>query len=186
VVRNQLAALNAESDVPIVVAGHSFGGLVMTNAVTDVPNIKALVYVMGLAPDQGETVAFLEQNYTTLPSNQALVPNGPDGRLLLTQPDYLKYFAPDVDHRDAHSLAVTQGPFDGARFNYPSGPPAWKQVKSVYYVVAGNDQMIPPQLEEYLAKRMNAKTTVLVGASHAGLISQAAKVADVILEAASS
>ena len=100
VVKNQLAALNAESDVPIVVAGHSFGGFVITNAVTDTPNIKALVYVMGSAPDEGETVTFLEQNYTTPPSNEAFVPNGPDGRLILTQPDYLKYFAPDVDPRD--------------------------------------------------------------------------------------
>ena len=184
VVKNQLAALNAESDMPIVVAGHSFGGFAITNAVTDAPNIKALVYVMGFAPDEGETVTFLEQNYTALPSNQVFVPNGPDGRLLLTQPDYLKYFAPDVNPRDARVLAATQGPLDGGRFTYPSGPPAWRQVKNIHYIVADEDQMIPPALESWFAKRMKAKTTVLKGASHAGLISQADKVAKVILDAA--
>ena len=184
VVKGQLAALNAESDVPIVVAGHSFGGFVITNAVTDVPNVKALVYVMGFAPDEGETVTSLEQNYTKLPSNQAFIPTGPDGRLLLSQPDYLKFFAPDVEPCDARVLAATQGPLDGARFSYPSGPPAWKQIENIHYVIASDDQMIPPPLESWFAKRMKAKTTVLEGASHAGLISQAGKVAQVILDAA--
>lgn len=184
VVKNQLAALNAQSNTPIVVAGHSFGGFVITNAVTDAPNVKGLVYVMGFAPDEGETVTFLEKNYTALPSNQVFVPNGPDGRLLLTQPDYLKYFAPDVNRRDAKVLAATQGPLDSGRFAYPSGPPAWKQIENLHYIVADQDQMIPPALEVWFAKRMNAKTTVLKGASHAALISQADKVAAVILEAA--
>ena len=75
VVKNQLVALNDESDLPIVVAGHSFGGFANTNAVTDAPNIKALVYIMGFGPDEGEAVTFLEQNYTALPSGQVFVPN---------------------------------------------------------------------------------------------------------------
>lgn len=186
VVKNQLAALNAANNAPIVVVGHSFGGFVITNAARDVPNIKSLVYVMAFAPDEGESVVSLEKNYTTLPSNKAFIPNGPDGRLVLSQADYLQYFAPDVDEDDAMVLAATQGPSDSGRFTYVSGPPAWKQVKDLHYIVAENDQIIPPALEGWLANRMKADTTTLKGSSHAGLISQADEVAKVILKAAKS
>ncbi|KAJ4256847.1 hypothetical protein NW762_008943 [Fusarium torreyae] len=182
-VKEAIHTLNNENEVPIVVVGHSFGGFSITNAATDEPNIKSLVYVMAFAPDEGETVTELGKNYTTLESNKLFYPDAA-GRLLLSQPAYLKYFAPDVDTCEAKVLAATQGPFDATRFEYPSGKPAWKQVENKHYIVATKDQIIQPELEEFFAKRIGAKKHVLQGASHAGLWSRGKEVADAILEAA--
>lgn len=182
-VKEAIYTLNNESSVPITVVGHSFGGFVITNAVTDAPNIKSLVYVMGFAPDEGETVTKLGANYTALEAYKHFTPDT-SGRFLLPQPDYLKYFAPDVDPRDAKVLAATQGPFDAGRFHYESGKPAWKQVKNIHYIIAEKDQIIQPKLQAYFAKCLHAKTHELKGSSHSGLYSQGKRVADVILEAA--
>ncbi|GJN69627.1 alpha/beta hydrolase family domain-containing protein [Purpureocillium lilacinum] len=185
VVRTALKTLNSQSNVPIVVAGHSFGGFAITNAATDTPNIKALVYVMAFAPDEGETVNTLSVGYTPLESYKYFLPDA-DGRLVLAQPEFLKYFAPDVDHADARVLAAAQGPFDAGRFDFASGEPAWKEVKTIHYVIAEKDQIIQPELQAFMAKRINAKTHTLKDASHAGLYSHGDAVADVILEAANS
>ena len=184
-VKEALQTLNKESDVPIVVVGHSFGGWSMTNAATDEPNIHSLVYVMAFAPDEGETVASLGKNYTTTEASQHFRPNAA-GRISLPQPDFLKYFAPDVEKTAAKVLASAQGPADTARFQFPSGKPAWKQVKNLYYIAASEDQLIQPELEKWMAARMGAKLTVLEGASHCGLVSRGKQVADVILQAARS
>lgn len=183
IVKSTLERLNEASAEPIVVVGHSFGGLVITNAATDTPNVKALVYVQAFAPDQGESVASLGSGYPDLESAKHFVPEG-SGRLLLPQDDFVKYFAPDVDPQEAQVLAATQGPCDGDRFGYVSGSPAWKQVKRVHYVVGQKDQIIQPELQRFFAKRIGGETYELKGASHAGLISQAEKVADIILKAA--
>lgn len=182
-VKEAIQTLNSENDVPIVVAGHSFGGFVITNAVTDEPNIKSMVYVMAFAPDEGETVTGLGKNYTALEAYKYFTPDAV-GRLYLPEPDYLKYFAPDVDVRDAKVLSATQGPFDAGRFEFPSGKPAWKQVKNLFYTIGQNDQIIQPELEAFMAKRMGAKTYELPGSSHAGLYSHGERVAEIILEAA--
>lgn len=159
-VKEAIHTLNHQSNVPIVVAGHSFGGFVMTNAVADEPNIKALVYVMGFAPDEGETVTEMGKNYTTPESYAHFQPDAA-GHLLLSQPNYLKYFAPDANETDGMLLAATQGPFDPQRFEWKSGFPAWKQVKDIYYTIAQKDQLIQPDLQAFMAKRMGAKTTEL-------------------------
>jgi pimeloyl-ACP methyl ester carboxylesterase len=182
-VKSAIQTLNQNSSAPIVVVGHSFGGFMITNAAVDEPNIKSLVYVMGFAPDEGETAAELGANFPAVESAKLFAPVA-DGRVALSQPDYLTYFAPDVAPVEAKSLAATQGPFDPARFTFPSGPPAWKQVKNLYYITASNDQIIPPEEENFFAHRMGAKLTTLEGASHAGLWSQGEEVAKVILEAA--
>ena len=169
--------------MPIVVARHSFGGLAISNAVTDEPNIKSMVYVMGFAPDEGETVTELGKNYTALESYKHVTPDAA-GRLYLPKPDYLKYFAPDVDLRDAKVLATTQGPFDAGRFEFASGKPAWRLVKNLFYTIAQDDQIIQPELQAFMAKRIGAKTYELPRSSHAGLYSHRERVAEIILEAA--
>ncbi|KAF5863580.1 hypothetical protein ETB97_009824 [Aspergillus alliaceus] len=183
VVRAALKGLNDASSEPIVVVGHSFGGLVITNAATNIPNIKALVYVQAFAPDEGEVVGQLASNFPSLESAKRFVPEG-SGRLTLPETDFLAYFAPDVTRREARVLAATQGPCDPGRFNFVSGKPSWKQIKNLYYIVGENDQIIHPGLEAWFAERMRAKTYTLKGASHAGLISQGEKVAEIVLEAA--
>lgn len=184
-VKQTLETLNNESSAPIVVAAHSFGGFVMTNAVTDVPNIKALVYVHAFAPDEGESVASLDANYTALESAEHFIQDSA-GRLYLSQQDYLRYFAPDVEPEHAKVLAAVQGPFDSGRFDFVSGKPAWKQINHISYVIAENDQIIQPEMQRFFSKRLGAKTYELRGSSHAGLYSRAKEVADIILTAARS
>lgn len=175
--------INSASDVPIVVASHSFGGLTATNAVTDTPNIKGLVYISSFAPDEGESVGQLTANYPPLDSAKHLVSEG-TGRLIFPQYDFVKYFAPDLDPHKAKVLAVTQGPFSPDRFSFVSGKPAWKQIKNIHYVISEKDQIVQPEIQAFFAQRLGAKTHTLRGASHAGLISQGEKVAEVILQAA--
>lgn len=184
VVKTALADLNQHSSDPIVVVGHSFGGLVITNAVTDVPNVSAMVYVHAFAPDEGETPGNLSAEYP-LPSAQLFIPQ-PDGRVVLSQPDFLKYFAPDLPEPEASVYAAVQGPFTPTAFEFVTGKPAWRQIKNLSYIVAGKDQIISPDLEAFFAKRMGAKTTVIPDASHIGLVSHAKEVSEVILAAAGS
>ncbi|KAG0291535.1 hypothetical protein BGZ96_005096 [Linnemannia gamsii] len=175
-------ALGTIKSGPIVLVGHSFGGLAISLAAYNNTNVTSLVYVAAFALNEGESVASIGKNYHPLPSNQHFVPDSA-GRLTLPQDLYLKYFCPDVDRKEAEVMAVTQGPCDAARFSYVSGPPAWKQLPT-YYVVAENDQIIQPEMEAFFAERMKAKKTIKVPASHAVLVSHPKEVAGIILEAA--
>ncbi|KAG0090605.1 hypothetical protein BGZ93_009227, partial [Podila epicladia] len=107
-----------------------------------------------------------------------------NGMVTLSQPNFVKYFAPDVDKNKAKVMAAVQGPSDQGRFAWKSGPPAWKQ-KPSWYVVAGKDEIISPDIEEFCAKRMNARRVVKVpGSSHAVMVSHPKEVAAVIMAAA--
>ncbi|KAF9310133.1 hypothetical protein BG003_008885 [Podila horticola] len=168
---------------PVVIVGHSFGGVVITNAAYDASNVAGLVYVAAFGPDEGETVTDLGKNYKALPASKLFVPDSA-GRVMLSQPDFVEYFAPDVEKTKAKVMAAVQGPCDQGRYVWKSGPSAWKQ-KPSWHVVAGNDQIIQPELEMFCAKRMNAKKVVNVpGASHAVMVSHPKAVAAVILAAA--
>lgn len=168
---------------PVVMVGHSFGGFVISNAAYNESSVAALVYVAAFGPDEGESAVDLGKNYTSLPSNQVFVPDSA-GRVTLSQPNFVKYFAPDVDVQKARVMAAVQGPSDGARFAWKSGPPAWKH-KPSYYIVSEHDQIIQPELELFCAERMKAKKIVKVpGASHAVMVSHPKEVANLILEAA--
>ncbi|KAF9908000.1 hypothetical protein EC991_010348 [Linnemannia zychae] len=177
-------ALAAIKSGPIVLVGHSFGGLVISHAATGNTNISSLVYVAAFALDKGESVAGLGKSYKPLPSNQQFVPDSA-GRLTLPQDLFLKYFAPDVESKQAKIMAAAQGPCDAARFGYVSAAPAWREFPN-YYVVAEKDQVIQPEMEAFFAERMKAKKTVKLSASHAVLVSHAKEVAAVILEAAAA
>ncbi|KAF9302526.1 hypothetical protein BGZ74_005228 [Mortierella antarctica] len=168
---------------PVVIVGHSFGGYVISNAAYNAPNVAALVYVAAFGPDEGETALDLGKNFTVLPSNKLFVPDSA-GRVILSQPNFVKYFAPDVDKKKAMVMAAVQGPSDQGRFSWKSGPPAWKQ-KPSWHVVAGGDQIIQPELEMFCAQRMKSKKTVKVpGASHAVMVSHPKVVAAMIVVAA--
>ncbi|KAG0016875.1 hypothetical protein BGZ81_011018 [Podila clonocystis] len=168
---------------PVVIVGHSFGGVVVTNVAYNASNVAALVYVAAFGLDEGETVVDLGKNYTALPSNQLFVPDS-NGMVTISQPNFVKYFAPDVDKKKAKVMAAVQGPTDQGRFAWKSGPPAWKQ-KPSWYVVAGNDQAIQPELQMFCAQRMKAKKIVNVpGSSHAVMVSHPKEVAAVIMAAA--
>ncbi|KAG0231695.1 hypothetical protein BGW42_008710 [Actinomortierella wolfii] len=167
---------------PVILVGHSFGGVVITNAGNH-EKVKALVYVAAFVPDHNQTAADLGKKYKPLPSSSAFQFDK-QGRFYLKPSDYVQYFAPDIPERKAYTLAATQGLSDAARFAWNSGPPAWKD-KPSYVVVAENDQIIQPDLEKWEAENIGAKKIVSVpNASHAVMISHPQVVADIIIEAA--
>ncbi|KAG0280779.1 hypothetical protein BGZ95_008684 [Linnemannia exigua] len=99
---------------PIVLVSHSFGGLVFTQTSHGNNNIPSLVYIAAFAPDQGESIVELSKGYQVLPSSQNFIPDGA-GQLTLSQDNFLKYFAPDVDEKQAKIMTAAQGPCDVAR-----------------------------------------------------------------------
>ncbi|MFF4894768.1 alpha/beta fold hydrolase [Streptomyces sp. NPDC001068] len=171
-----------ELEGPVVVVGHSFGGVVITQAAHDAPNVSALVYVAAFAPDEGESAQSLGEPFGQLESASHFVVDK-QGRFTLPQDLFPGYFCPDVDPARARVLAAVQGASDVARFGFVSGPPAWRE-HPTHFVVAGNDRIIPPALERFVAERMNARTTVAESAGHLVMVSQPQVVAQAVLEAA--
>jgi pimeloyl-ACP methyl ester carboxylesterase len=168
-------------DAPVVVVGHSFGGVVITQAAHNAPNVSALVYVAAFAPDANESAADLVGRFPALESAKYIVIDK-NGFFAFPQDQFPRLFAQDVDPVEARVLAAVQGPADAARFPFKSGPPAWREHPS-WYIVAEADGIINPDLERWMAKRMEAKTTSVPGASHALMVSRPREVANVILAA---
>ena len=169
-------------DAPVVVVGHSFGGVVITQAAHSAPNVSALVYVAAFAPDADESAADMVGRFPALESAKYIIVDK-NGFFAFPQDQFPRLFAQDVNPVEARVMAAVQGPADAARFPFKSGPPAWREHPS-WYVVAAADGIIHPDLERWMAKRMGAKTTVLPGASHAVMVSRPREVANVILAAA--
>lgn len=167
---------------PVVIVGHSFGGVVITQAAHDAPNVSAMVYVAAFAPDEGESVQTLGEPFGQLESASHFKIDK-QGRFTLPQDRFPTYFCPDVEPTQAKVMAAAQGASDAARFGFVSGPPAWRE-HPTHFVVSENDQIIPPALERFCAQRMGAKTTIAEGAGHAVMVSQPRVVAQAILEAA--
>jgi pimeloyl-ACP methyl ester carboxylesterase len=180
-----LSSVLATITGPIILVGHSYGGVLITNAATGNPNVKALVYVAAFAPDLGETVG---QILAMNPGTQAAPPNltfrpYPGGVDTYIAPSaFHDVFCADVPADTAAVMAATQRPINVAALGEPSGTPAWKTIPS-WYLVASNDQAIPPATEQFMAKRAGA-TTVEIASSHVAMISHPAAVTDLILDAA--
>jgi pimeloyl-ACP methyl ester carboxylesterase len=171
-------------DAPVVVVGHSFGGVVITQAAHNASNVSALVYIAAFAPDASESAADLVGRFPALESGKYIVVDK-NGFFAFPQDQFPRLFAQDVDPIEARVLAVVQGPADAARFPFKSGPPAWREHPS-WYLVAEADGIINPDLERWMAQRIDAKTTSVPGASHAVMVSRPREVANVILAAASA
>lgn len=169
-------------DAPVVVVGHSFGGVVISQAAHSAANVSALVYVAAFAPDTNESAADLVGRFPALESAKYIVVDK-NGFFAFPQDQFPRLFAQDVDPVEARVMAAVQGPADAARFAFKSGPSAWREHPS-WYVVAEADGIINPELERWMAQRMDAKTTSVPGASHAVMVSHPREVANVILAAA--
>src|SRR4051794_38818486 len=177
---------------PIVLVGHSYGGVVITNAATGNPNVKALVYIAAYAPDQGDTVLSLGQlgkegqiGPSTLDIRNFPNPDGSIGQEGTIKLDaFHKIFAADLSKKLARNMSLAQRPASLVALGEPSGPPAWKTIPS-YYMIAGADKAIGADVEKAMAKRISPKKTVTIkGASHVVMISQPKTTADFILDAA--
>ncbi|MEV6415665.1 alpha/beta hydrolase [Kribbella sp. NPDC051718] len=190
--RDYLAAITG----PIVLAGHSYGGFVITDAATGNPNVKALVYIDAFAPDQGESIgsltagsgSILEPALTNPASVLRLTgypgaPAGAGDSYVLPQ-TFATGFANDLPRNKAALLAATQTPFATGGFSEPSTTPAWKTIPS-WALISRQDKVIPPHSQKLMSARAHAHVTEIDG-SHLSLISQPDQVTRVIVKAATT
>jgi pimeloyl-ACP methyl ester carboxylesterase len=159
-----------------VLVGHSYGGFVITNAATGNPNVKALVYVAAFAPDEGDTVGGLSGRE---PDSLLLAPGNltprtfptPDGQQApegyITPSAFRNVFAGDLPKAQTDFMASAQRPAALSSLSEPSGPPAWKTIRS-WAVVAGRDNTIGTRNVRFMAKRARAKILNVKRASTRG------------------
>jgi pimeloyl-ACP methyl ester carboxylesterase len=169
----------ARQDGPTVLVGHSFSGMIVTEAGLH-PNVSALVYVAARAPDAGEDYAALAKTFPTPPATAGIVFDGDEGRL--TEVAFLRDFAGDLPAAKARVLYAVQQPFNRALLTGRTTHAAWRS-KPSFYAVSTEDRTINPDLERFMAKRMGAKT-IEVKASHLSMISHPGEITALILEAA--
>jgi pimeloyl-ACP methyl ester carboxylesterase len=164
----------------VVLVGHSYGGVVVTEAGTD-PKVAGLVYIAAFAPDAGESIETLIQNpLPGAPVPPILPPQ--DGFLLLDRSKFAASFAADVNADQATFMADSQVPWGVQAFAGAVSQPAWRS-KPSWYLVTTEDKMIPPDAQRFMSKRAGAKVVEAKG-SHAIYVSQPDAVASLIEEAA--
>ena len=186
VVQNPLTSLEADvtatsrvlarQDGPAILVGHSYGGVVITEA-GKADNVAALVYVAAFVPDAGESLLAMIEGGAPPP----LQPSD-DGFLFFDPAVFGGAFAGDLSKEQAAFLTDSQVPVAAAAFGAPVTEPAWK-AKPTWQLIATDDHIIPPEAQRHWAERAGA-TIVEVGGSHAVIISQPEAVADLIEEAA--
>jgi pimeloyl-ACP methyl ester carboxylesterase len=179
----RLRQVLARQDRPTIVAGHSYGGQIMTALGTDAPNVVGLVYVAAFGLDEGESIGAL---LTQGPPSPALAHLDVDqqGFAWLAEDDFVNHFAADVDPIKAKVMYAVQQPLAGSALGEVMGVPAWKSLPS-WYLVADGDQAIPPDAERQFAKRMGA-TTVEVPTNHVAMVSHPDDVVKLVKDAAES
>ncbi len=171
----------ARADGPVLLVGHSYGGAVISEAGND-PKVAGLVYVAAFAPDADQGAGDLGHDLPAPPGLAELRPDS-GGFLKLTDKGIEDFFAPDLPMAERKVMVAIQGPTNGAALGGKVTTAAWK-AKPSWYVVAGADKMIPPDLERRFAKAMNAKTIEVNGASHVVMLSHPDEVAKLIIQAA--
>jgi pimeloyl-ACP methyl ester carboxylesterase len=184
-VQDDLAATNriiADTERPIVLVGHSWGGMAVTQAGND-PKVMALVYVSAFAPDVGETGSSLIGAHPAPPALSTIVTDGA-GFVYQTVDGMLKNIAPDLPVEEARALAVTQGRLAGKAFGQPVAIAAWK-AKPCWFIVTTEDRVVSTELQRAEANRMEARVTV-IQSSHMSLLSHPGEVAAVIEDAAAT
>jgi pimeloyl-ACP methyl ester carboxylesterase len=165
---------------PVILVGHSYGGIVITNAAYNNSNVKGLVYIAAFAPEEGQSLG----NFIDLkkfPKGLLVFDKG--GFVYINPEAFGQVIAQDADPAQAKVIAAAQKPFNQFILAEKSGPPAWKQLPS-WYQVSENDHAIPPDAERLFAKQINA-TTISLPSSHASPLSHPNEVAQLILDAAS-
>jgi len=168
-------------DGPTIVAGHSYGGQIMTALGDEAPNVVGLVYIAAFALDEGETLGALFSGGSPMP---ALAHMFTDSRGFgwLSEDDFVNHFAADVDPIWARVMYAVQQALAVSAFEDVMGVPAWKSLPSSY-LVAQNDEAISPDDERQFALRMGANT-VEIPSSHVAMVTHPAEVAELIETAA--
>ena len=171
----------AQQTGPVILVGHSWGGVVITEAGMD-QKVVGLVYVAAFGPEAGEVVGDLGKPYPPPPAFTAPIVD-PQGFMSLPSDAVVKHVASDLPPAEARVVAATQGPINVSAFGTKVSNVAWK-TKPSWYIVTTLDGAIAPDLERFFAKRMKATTTEL-NASHVPMLSKPNDVAAVIMDAAS-
>src|SRR5467141_3078621 len=169
----------ALQDGPTVLVAHSWGGTVISETGID-PKVTALVYVAARAPDAGEDFVALSGKFPAGAARAGVQEH--DGFTKLSEDAFIKYFANGVPHDKAEVLYAVQEPTAASLFGERTTVAAWRS-KPTWYAVSKLDQTISPDLERFLAKRLNA-TTLEVDAGHLSLVSRPQEIAGLILAAA--
>ena len=162
------AVSSTSIDGPIVLVGHSYGGIVITGAATGNPDVKALVYINAFAPAAGETASDLAAKFPGSmltprePQRQPYPPTDPaaSGQEATINADvFREAFTADLERQITAVMAATQRPIDLATCGQPSGPPAWETIPS-WFIVGTDDSTIPSELHRFIAARADAVRTV--------------------------
>jgi pimeloyl-ACP methyl ester carboxylesterase len=170
----------AAQNVPVILVGHSYGGVVITEAGND-PKVAGLVYIAAFAPDKGESVAALIKDPPPgAPVPPILPPQ--DGFLFLDRAKFAASFAADVAKEKAEFMADSQVPWGVEALSGSISVPAWKN-KPSWYLIATDDKMIPPPAQQFMSKRAGS-TVVEVKGSHSVYVSKPEEVAVLIETAA--
>ncbi|MES2600981.1 MAG: alpha/beta hydrolase [Pseudomonadota bacterium] len=189
-VENPLTSLTADVDATkqalvkqdgkTVLVGHSWGGVVITQAGND-PKVSALVYVSAFAPDVGESLASLSKSGPPTEGGKAIHPDA-KGNLYIDPKVFPSAVAADLPPKIAESLANNQLPLNHVAFEAPVDIAAWRD-KPTFYVITTKDKVLAPEVQKIFAARIKAQTTEVAG-SHASLVVHAKEVAEVIEKAA--
>lgn len=166
----------ARQDGPVLLVGHSYGGAIITEAGND-PKVAGLLYIAAFAPDANETLLQLLQSGPPAP-NSGILPPDEFGFVWYDLKKYHSGFCADLPKEQAAFLADSQIPVSATVFGATIASPAWKS-KKTWYIVATEDQTIPPDGERFMAKRMGATVTE-IKASHLVFMSKPQAVADVV------
>jgi pimeloyl-ACP methyl ester carboxylesterase len=187
--RDSLAALLKTVSGPIVLVGQSYGGAVISNTVAASGDVKALVFVAGLAPDEGESVADLANKFEGSRLVKAISPAPlADGSadLYVQRDQFRAVLAADVSSERAEQMAFSQRPAAQATLMGKSGTPLWRSVPS-WFIYGDADLSLPPALHAFLAQRANSQKTIVIrGGSHDLNVSHPSDVVKIIEVAASS
>jgi pimeloyl-ACP methyl ester carboxylesterase len=168
---------------PLVLAGHSYGGAVISAAAAGNPNVKALVYIAAVVPDEGETVGDVFHRVASHPSAPKLQPDA-DGFLWLNVDAFRTAVAPDASLSETALMAATQKPISVICLGEPMGKPAWKE-KPNWFLIAEKDRMVSPETQRFTAARMKSNV-VSLPVDHTPLASKPEAVAELITEAANN
>jgi len=168
---------------PTIVAGHSYGGQIITALGEDAPNVVGLVYIAAFGLDEGESIGALLAGAPPTPALAHLDVDD-QGFAWLPEDDFVNHFAADVDPAKARVMFATQQPLSWSALDDVMGVPAWKSIPS-WFLVADGDQAIPPEAERQFAARMGA-TTVEVASNHVAMVSHPEEALSLIKAAASA
>jgi pimeloyl-ACP methyl ester carboxylesterase len=177
----RLREVLAAQDGPTIVAGHSYGGQIMTALGTDAPNVAGLVYIAAFGIDEGESLGALLAQGPVTPALVHMITDK-QGFTWLSEDDFVNHFAADVEPAQAKAMHAVQQALAASAFGTQMGVPAWKSLPS-WYLVATNDEAIPPDAERQFASRMGA-VTIEIPASHVAMVSHPDDVTQLIRNAA--